>query len=82
MSNLPSTSGSVLHEGKCPYGSGETVEKSGIYTICHCDGRRDILVLLRGSLFPDCDCCGPEVRYGLLRGAPYIFDDPDFLSGA
>ncbi len=82
MSDLPSTLGSVLYEGECPYGSGETVEQSGIYAICHSDGRRQTTVLLRGSRFPECLCCGPEVRYRLLRSAPYIFEDADFSPDA
>ncbi len=82
MADLPFTAGPVLYDGDCPYESGELVEQSGIYAVCHSDGRRHTLVLLRGSLFPDCDCCGPEARYRLLRGAPYIFDDPDFSFGA
>ncbi len=82
MGDLPFTSESVLYEGDCPYEPGELVEQSGIYAICHSDGRRHTTVLLRGSRFPDCSCCSPEVRYRLIRSAPYIFDDPDFTPDA
>ena len=78
MADFPITSESLLYEGDCPYEAGDLVEQSGIYATCHTDGRRFSVVLIRGNSFPVCECCGPEVRYRLIRGAPYIMDDPDF----
>ncbi len=82
MADLPHLSGTVLNTDECPYESGDLVTQSGIYAICHADGTRQAVVLLRGNRFPECDSCGPEVRYRLLRSAPYIFDDEDFASTA
>ena len=82
MSDLPFTSESVLYEGDCPYEAGDLVELSGIYAVCHSDGRRLSVVLIRGNRFPVCDCCGPDVHYRLLRSAPYILDDEDFAPSA
>jgi hypothetical protein len=82
MGDLPQASESILYTGECPYESGELVTQSGIYAICHADGRRQTVVLLSGDQFPECDCCGHEVRYRLLRSAPYIFDDEDFAPTA
>lgn len=78
MSDFPYTSDAVVSQGECPYEPGDLVEQSGIYAICHSDGAHHTVVLLRGSHFPDCDGCGAEVRYRLLRSAPYIFEDEDF----
>lgn len=78
MGDYPHISETLFLQGECPYEPGELVEQSGIYAICHTDGTRHTVVLTRGKRFPDCDCCGPQVRYRLVRSAPYILDDPDF----
>lgn len=57
---------------------GDIVESSGLYEARHADDRRETVVLIRGQKFPACNCCAGTVRYRLLRGAPYIFDDEDF----
>ncbi len=57
---------------------GESVIRSGIYAVCHTDGSRGSNVFLEGERFPPCSCCGLEVRYELVRSAPYLFNDPDF----
>lgn len=82
MADIPFTSEAQLYEGECPYEPGDLVELSGIYAICHADGTRVSVVLIRGNVFPQCDCCGDEVRYRLARSAPYIFDDSDFSTPA
>lgn len=82
MADVPFTPEMVLYNGDCPYEPGDLVEQSGIYAICHSDGNRVSTVLIRGNVFPQCDCCGPEVRYRLVRNAPYIFDDGDFSTPA
>lgn len=33
----------------------------------------------REDLFPVCDQCDLRVRFKLVRTAPYIFDDQDFV---
>jgi len=33
----------------------------------------------REDLFPVCDQCDTRVRFKLVRTAPYIFDDEDFV---
>jgi hypothetical protein len=33
----------------------------------------------RGDPFPPCDQCDMRVRFKLVRTAPYIFDDEDFV---
>lgn len=78
MSDFARTYEAELYKGECPFEPGDVVEHSGIYAICHTDGARHTTVLLRGYLFPDCACCGAQVRFRLLHGAPYIFDDEDF----
>ena len=82
MSDVSNISGTFPGSGDCPYEAGDTVEKSGIYALCHADGTSGTLVLLRGNRFPDCPCCGARARYRLLRGAPYIFEDADFSPSA
>lgn len=36
-------------------------------------------VMHRDDLFPVCDQCDMRVRFKLVRTAPYIFDDEDFV---
>lgn len=81
MRDFPFTSEALLYQGDCSYEPGDLVEQSGIYAICHSDGSRVTAVLIRGSIFPNCDCCGTEVRYRLVRSAPYLYDDADFYPG-
>ena len=82
MSDYLSVQGPLPDGGECPFEPGEIVEQSGIYAICHSDGKSQAIVLLRGNAFPGCDCCGFQVRYRLLRSAPYIFEDSDFSPSA
>jgi hypothetical protein len=56
----------------------EEIPESGIYQVVHGTGETDSIVFLRGGMFPACEHCGIQVRYLVLRTAPYIFDDEDF----
>ncbi len=78
MSDFAFLADPTIYDGDCSYEPGDIVKESGIYAICHSDGTREPIVLIRGREFPNCDCCGVDVRYRLIRSAPYIFDDPDF----
>jgi hypothetical protein len=35
-----------------------------------------------GDLFPVCDTCNEQVKFKVIRTAPYIFDDEDFEPGS
>jgi hypothetical protein len=56
------------------------VRQSGIYEVYHCNDHRPPheVVMLAEDLFPTCDTCNGEVRFQLVRTAPYIFQDEDF----
>ncbi len=61
--------------------SGQPVPESGIYEVIHHREHRlahDVL-MHGGDIFPPCDQCGQEVRFRLIRSAPYIFEDQDFI---
>lgn len=62
--------------------AGETIPESGIYEVVHQRGHRATheAVLVKGDPFPLCDICEAEVRFRVVRTAPYIFDDEDFES--
>lgn len=62
----------------CPLEPGEQVQLTGVYEICHKDGSRGMALLLRYQHFPQCNQCGMEVRFRLLRAAPHIREDADF----
>lgn len=51
---------------------------SGIYECKHVDGQREMITLIRGSRFPECEQCGGKLSYRLTQEAPYIYEDPDF----
>lgn len=78
MDDILRSSESALYQGECTYEPGDLVELSGIYAICHGDGSRHTVALIRGNRFAGCECCGAQVRYRLIRSAPYILDDQDF----
>jgi hypothetical protein len=60
---------------------GEPVPETGIYEVIHDRRHRDAheVVMHRGDPFPPCDQCDKRVRFKLVRTAPYIFDDEDFV---
>ncbi|HEU4415179.1 MAG TPA: hypothetical protein VFT65_10395 [Candidatus Angelobacter sp.] len=60
---------------------GQPVLETGIYEVVHDRGHRSAheAVMHRGDLFPQCDQCDVRVRFNLVRTAPYIFEDEDFV---
>jgi len=60
---------------------GTPVPETGIYEVIHDRGHRESheVVMHRSDLFPPCDQCEMRVRFKLVRTAPYIFDDEDFV---
>lgn len=42
----------------------------------HCQAHEVVLII--GDRFPDWEGCRQDVRFRLLRTAPYIFHDEDF----
>ena len=60
---------------------GQPVPETGIYEVVHDRGHRPSheAVMHRQDLFPVCDQCDTRVRFKLVRTAPYIFDDEDFI---
>jgi hypothetical protein len=48
--------------------------------VIHANNHRQTheVVMLAGDLFPTCDTCNGQVRFHLIRTAPYIFQDEDF----
>lgn len=59
---------------------GDPVRESGIYEVIHGREHRAAheVVMLKGTAFPACDSCDQNVRFRLIRTAPYIFQDGDF----
>ncbi|HEU5413446.1 MAG TPA: hypothetical protein VFW31_06800 [Candidatus Angelobacter sp.] len=60
---------------------GSSVPETGIYEVIHDRAHREPheVVMHRGDAFPPCDQCDMRVRFKLIRTAPYIFDDEDFV---
>lgn len=60
---------------------GQPVPETGIYEVIHDRSHRPSheAVMHREDLFPLCDQCDTRVRFKLVRTAPYIFDDADFV---
>ena len=60
---------------------GEPVPETGIYEVIHDQAHRTSheVVMHGQDLFPACDQCDQRVRFRLIRTAPYIFDDEDFI---
>jgi hypothetical protein len=72
----------VGHKAEGPsFLAGQTVPESGIYEVTHHRGHRvkHEVIMHRQDVFPACDQCGEKVRFRVLRTAPYIFDDEDFV---
>ncbi len=59
---------------------GDPVHESGIYEVVHDNAHRTAheVVMISGDHFPACDTCDGQVRFKLIRTAPYIFADEDF----
>jgi hypothetical protein len=60
---------------------GASVPETGIYEVMHDQAHRETheVVMHRGDHFPPCDQCNERVRFRVVRTAPYIFDDEDFV---
>jgi hypothetical protein len=60
---------------------GMTIPESGIYEVVHEGAHRETheSVLVKGDAFPSCDVCDMRVRFRVVRTAPYIFEDEDFI---
>lgn len=60
---------------------GVTIPESGIYEVVHDAGHREAheSVMVKGDAFPFCDVCEERVRFRVVRTAPYIFEDEDFV---
>ena len=58
----------------------QPVVETGIYEVLHHGAHRSAheVVMLSGDAFPPCDTCADNVRFRLVRTAPYIFQDEDF----
>lgn len=59
---------------------GDIVKQSGIYEVIHDSEHREAheVVMITGAAFPNCETCDQNVRFRLVRTAPYIFQDQDF----
>ena len=59
---------------------GDAILESGIYEVIHDNAHRTAheVVLISRDHFPTCDTCLDQVRFKLVRTAPYIFQDADF----
>ncbi len=62
------------------YSPGDAVRESGIYEVVHDASHRYAheVVMISGDHFPTCETCETQVRFRLIRTAPYIFADEDF----
>lgn len=62
------------------YRPDERAVESGVYEILHDREHRSrqVVTIISGEIFPECETCKWSVRYGLVRSAAYIFHDGDF----
>ena len=62
--------------------AGAIIVESGIYEVIHDNAHRQNheSVMVKGDSFPMCDVCQDRVRFRVVRTAPYIFEDEDFVS--
>lgn len=65
-----------------PFRAGDTVKKSGIYSVHHKDGHAEDhdVTCLAGKTFPDCGECGDAVRFLLVRHATLVSRHEQFKS--
>ena len=62
---------------------GETVPKSGVYTVLHYQHRlQHPATIFKGDRFPQCTRCGTAVRFVLARSAALISEDIDFKASS
>jgi hypothetical protein len=76
----PRRHGSGASPAEKTYRAGEMVRESGIYEAIHEGEHRGAheVVLIESDLFPPCDTRSDQIRFRMLRTAPYIFTDADF----
>ena len=80
--SAPKENGTGMYDqSDCMFCPGERVILSGIYEICHHDEPRVKALLVRNTIFPLCKRCADQVRYKLVRPAPHISEDADFIEG-
>jgi hypothetical protein len=62
--------------------AGDTVKKSGIYSVHHKDGHAEDhnVTCLAGKTFPGCGECGDAVRFNLVRHATHVMRHEQFKS--
>jgi len=72
------------HHSGLIFSAGDPVRQSGIYEVIHDPQHRQAheAVMLHDTSFPVCDTCKDQVRFRLIRTAPYIFHDEDFEEGS
>ena len=66
--------------GTPAFKAGDVIPQSGIYETIHENAHRGPheVVMIQYDMFPPCDTCADQVRFRLIRSAPYIFSDEDF----
>ena len=65
-----------------PFKAGDTVKKSGIYSVRHKDTHAEDhdVTCLAGKIFPECGECGDGVRFLLVRHATQVGRHEQFKS--
>ena len=79
---LTITSSHISHEDPGVHNSRETALVSGIYKAAHpaINGKHaGEVVIIKGSQFPNCSCCGAPLEFCLLQSAKHISEDEDFV---
>ena len=66
-------------QADCLLQPGTLVSQSGLYEICHNGESRSTVILIKSTVFPYCRDCGEDVRFRLIKAAPHISEDPDFI---
>lgn len=62
------------------YAAGAAVPHTGIYRVYHYAHRLPhAVMILRGNVFPACNCCGDKVEFAALLDAELADRDYDFL---
>ena len=71
-----------LHFSQRWYEPGANVPATGIYEVEHKAQHRQShqIILSDRERFPACEICDREVRYTLVRAAPFIAEDEDFAA--
>ena len=64
--------------------AGDPIPETGIYLISHSTSHQPALerMMPKGLSFPECNICGSQVRFKLVRDVPAIWDNEDFAECA